>query len=142
MNIIILAGIAIAAYYLLKSQRQMVTPEGAVLPTPTEAPKITFTATTPVPISTEPVGKTRYTFNISARWSNLDPVSDIINFQIGHDLLASIHPRSTSGSQLVPITVEAVPGGQRQLVAIVKNIAGLEFVKAATYQNVSFGTWV
>lgn len=141
MNIIILAGIAIATYYLLKSQKQqLVTQE--ILLFPEAVPSIDFTTTTPVPISTEHLGKTRYTFNVSVRWSNLDPISDIINFQIGHDLLASIHPRASTGSQLVPITVDAIPGGSRRLAVVVKNIAGLEYNKAATYEDIAFGTWV
>lgn len=144
MNIIILAGLAIVAYYLLKSQqKQIITQEVLLLPSVDTAPIIEFSTTTPVPISTEAgLGKTRYTFNVSTRWSNLDPISDIITVQIGFNTLASIQPRASTGSQLIPVTVDAVPGGSRRLAVIVKNIAGLEFNKAAAYTNIAFGTWV
>lgn len=143
MNIIILAGLVLAAYYLLKSQKQMVTQEVLLLPSVDTAPVIEFSTTTPVPISTEAgLGKTRYTFKISARWTNLDPISDIITVQIGYNTLASIQPRASTGSQLIPVSVDAVPGGTRRLAVVVKNIAGLEFNKAAAYADIAFGTWV
>jgi len=141
MNIIILAGIAVAVYYLLKSQKQMAPQEVLLLPQGT-APTIEISTTTPVPISTETgLGKSRYTFKISTRWSNLDPISDIITVQIGYDTLASIQPRAATGSQLIPVMVDAVPGGTRRLAVVVKNITGLEYNKAATYADITFGTW-
>ena len=142
MNIIILAGIAVALYYLLKSQKQMVTQEVLLLPSGI-VPTIEISTTTPVPISTEAgLGKTRYTFNISARWANLDTISDIITVQIGYDILASIQPRAATGSQLIPVTVDAVPGRERRLAVIIKNIAGLEYNKVAAYADIVFGAWV
>lgn len=142
MNLIILAGIALATYYLLKQQQKQVPVTQEVLLLPTTMPAIEISTTTPVPISTEAgLGKTRYTFNISSRWANLDPISDIIMVQIGYDTLASIQPRAATGSQLIPVTVDAVPGGTRRLAVVVKNIAGLEYNRAAAYADIAFGTW-
>lgn len=142
MNYLILAGIALATYYLLR-QRQQVPVTQEVFLLPTTAPTIEISTTTPVPISTEAgLGKTRYTFNIAARWANLDPISDIIMVQIGYNTLTTIQPRAATGSQLIPVTVDAVPGGSRRLAVVVKNIAGLEFDKAAAYADIAFGAWV
>lgn len=142
MNLIILVGIALATYYILKQQQKVLVTQEVLL-LPTTAPTIEISTTTPVPVSTEAgLGKTRYTFNIATRWANLDPITDIITVQIGYKTLASIQPRASTGSQLIPVTVDAVPGGSRRLAVIVKNIAGLEFNKAAAYADIAFGTWV
>ena len=140
MNITILAGLAIIAYYLLKQKQPAAQPDMLLVSRP--GPTIEFTTTTPVPISTEPgFGKTKYTFKVATRWANLDPVTDIITVQIGYDTLASIQPRASTGSQSIPVTLEAVPGGTRQVAVVVKNIAGIEYNKAAAYENISFGAW-
>ena len=142
MDIIILAVIAIATYYLLKSQQPTPVHEVILMPVGT-VPAIEIATTTPVPIGTEAgLGKTRYEFKVSARWANLDPISDIITVQIGYDTLASIQPRAATGSQLIPVTVDAVPGGERRLAVVVKNVAGMEYNKAAAYADVAFGAWV
>lgn len=141
MNIIILAGIALATYYLLKQRQPVPVTQEVFLPT--TAPTIEISTTTPVPVSTEAgLGKTRYTFNIATRWANLDPISDIIMVQIGYNTLTTIQPRAATGSQLIPVTVDAVPGGSRRLTVVIKNIAGLEFDKAAAYAYIDFGAWV
>lgn len=141
MNYLIFAGIALATYYLLKQRQPIPVTQEVFLPT--TAPTIEISTTTPVPVSTEAgLGKTRYTFNIATRWANLDPISDIIMVQIGYNTLTTIQPRAATGSQLIPVTVDAVPGGSRRLTVVIKNIAGLEFDKAAAYAYIDFGAWV
>lgn len=147
MNYLIIAGIIGFIYYLSKRQQSaetIIPIEEGRFPTAGYRELIDFSTSTPVPRSTEAIfiGEMKYMFNINVEWKNLDSTWDLIVFMIGGRVIATIHPRVTSGRQTISVEVDAVPGGQRQLAAIVKNVEGVEHVKAAAYSMISFGSVV
>ena len=141
MNAIaIFGGIFLVLYYLSKKQPTVVLLDEGKFPTVAFRTLVSFTTSTPVPTSYEPsFGKTGFSFNINVEWKNVDAASDIIIFSIGEQVIKTIHPRVTSGRQTVSVKVDAVAGGQRQIAAIVKNVEGVEHIKAAAYEYISFG---
>lgn len=159
MNLLILAGIIIGIYYLdQKAQREAryrdtgqrdIGRDEPIYPSlyPTTAfptvgfrTIVEFSTSTPVPVTYEPgFGKTEFAFNIKVEWKNVDTTWDMIIFSIGKDVIATLHPRTISGQQTVSVKVQAVPGGQRQIAAIVKNVEGIERIKAAAYEYINFG---
>lgn len=158
MNLLILAGIIIGIYYLDKKAqrearyrdtgqrdiaREPIYPSlypTTAFPTVGFRTIVEFSTSTPVPVTYEPsFGKMEFTFNIKVEWKNVDTTWDMIIFMIGRNVIATVHPHSISGQQTVSVKVQAVPGGRRQIAAIVKNIEGIERIKAAAYEYINFG---
>ena len=143
MNILIIAAIGLGIYFLMKRGQlpgDIILAQQSQFPTVGFRTVVEFTTSMPVPTSYEPsFGKTGFTFNINVEWKNVDAAWDIIVFMIGNQTIATVHPRTNSGRQAVPVKVDAVPGGQRQIAAMVKNVEGVEHIKAVAYEYISFG---
>lgn len=144
MNWMTLGLLFLGGYLLLKKNqvaKPLLLPERRAFPQETLGiyPTLDIDASTPTMVGSGDFGRSRFTTTVTLRWENIIQ-GDVINVIADNRTLKIITPTPGKGSQTVTVIFEAYAGTNVRLVAMLKNVLGVESSRATAETIISTGT--
>lgn len=137
-------GLLFLGAYLLLRKKQVVQPlpgieRRAILQkTLGIYPTLNIDASTPTMVGSGDFGRSTFTTTVTLRWEN-SIQGDVINITADNRSLKIITPTPGKGSQTVTVTFEAYAGTQVRLIALLRNVLGVESSRASAETTISTG---